>query len=80
MCGHKLAAEQIRVLVQARPLPGAVHRPCVRRCWTAGIEIAGTRGLFALQAYTRCADVKILNCTVCYTETTTSRYAFELAF
>ena len=29
MCGHKLAAEQIRVLVQARPLPGALHRLCV---------------------------------------------------
>ena len=37
MYGHKLAAKQIRVLVQVRPLPGsAVHRPCVGRCHPCG--------------------------------------------
>ena len=34
MYGYKLAAEEIRVLVQAKPLPGAVHRPCVGK-WVA---------------------------------------------
>ena len=32
MYGHKLEVEQIQVLVQARPMPGAVHRPCIQRC------------------------------------------------
>ena len=40
MCGHKLAAEQIWVLVQARPLPGVVHRPCVvGRCTDTGCRM-----------------------------------------
>ena len=40
MCGHKLAVEQIRVVVQARPLPGAVHRPSVGRCATPATRFA----------------------------------------
>ena len=51
MYGHKLAAEQVRVLMHARPLPGAVHRPCVGRCIATKTNVR-----LSLVALNKCID------------------------